>query len=150
VIIDTIKNAMLYADVHPGVRKGLEFLQNIDPSLPDGRIDIDGDDVFALVQSYPTKPAAGKQFEAHRVYLDIQYMLDGRETIEVTPIDRLRSATDYDAEKDCSLYDGGDEHTPVLLLAGDFAVLFPEDGHKPGCLYQVSEPVRKIVVKVRL
>ncbi len=150
VIIDTIKNATLYTDVHPGLRKGFEFLQKFDPSLPDGRIDIDGDEVFALVQSYRTKPAAGKQFEAHRRYLDIQYIADGRETIEVTPIHRLRSATEYDPERDRMLYDGGDDYTLILLLEGDFAILYPEDGHKPCCLHLASEPVRKVCVKVRL
>jgi YhcH/YjgK/YiaL family protein len=48
------------------------------------------------------------------------------------------------------LYDGGDDFTLILLLAGDFAILFPEEGHKPCCQHLVSEPVRKVCVKVRL
>ena len=40
-------------------KKGYDFLKNTDlMSLPVGRVDIDGDDVFASVQEYITLPEA--------------------------------------------------------------------------------------------
>lgn len=149
MIVDTLANAELYTSVHPGVGRGLAFLRSFDPTTPDGRVDIDGDDVFALVQSYETEAAGDKSFEAHRVYLDIQFIVEGAEVIGVAPIGRLTATTEYDAEKDFLLFDGDVASTPVLLLPGDFAVLFPEDGHKPGCCHLENQPVRKVVVKVR-
>ncbi len=34
--------------------------------------------------------------------------------------------------------------------AGDAAVFFPEDAHKPGCMAGARHDVRKVVVKIRL
>ena len=76
-------------------------------------------------------------------------MAAGAEIIQFSPLDRLRETKPYSSENDAALYSGTDD-CPLFMRAGDFAVLFPQDGHKPGCLWRDAAPVRKVVIKVRL
>ena len=119
-------------------------------SLPLGRNEIDGDDVFANVQEYDTVAASEKQLEAHRGYYDVQFVVSGQELLQYAQLDGLPECQPFDEENDFGLYETPEQCTNVVLRAGDLAVLAPEDAHKPGCTLGF-EPchVRKIVVKVR-
>ncbi len=131
--------------------KALAYLrQTTGLELPDGRVEIDGQQVYALVQSYDSKPKTdAPRFEAHRRYLDVQYIVAGREHIGWAGVEALRETTDYNAEKDVihGVVDA-DEATYVKLRAGQLAVFHPWDAHAPGL--SIGEPghVKKIVVKV--
>lgn len=117
---------------------------------PQGRIEIDGDRVFALMQSYQTKAMQNDAlFEGHRNYIDIQYIVEGEEVIYWMPTDHLTPTTLYDGAKDVWLcqYTFNDA-TRVILSAGQLAVLFPEDAHAPTHSVVAPTFVRKIVIKV--
>jgi YhcH/YjgK/YiaL family protein len=118
--------------------------------MTDGKYEIDGDEVFALVQSYDTVERTEKRFESHRDYLDIQYVAEGREQILCSAVRALRPLTDYDKEKDFTLYADPEEPIILHLQEGDFAVFYPQDGHKPGCAAGASSRIKKVVVKVRI
>lgn len=119
-------------------------------ALPLGRNEIDGDDVFANVQEYDTLPASEKQFEAHRSYYDVQFVVSGQEMLQYAQLDTVNATQDFDEANDFCLYEASNSVTNVVLRAGDMAVLAPEDAHKPGCtLGDAPCHVRKIVVKVR-
>lgn len=119
---------------------------------PDGRIEIAGGGLYALLMSYDTKAASDCAYEYHRRYADIQILLSGSEYVDVRPAEALPEKTPYDEAKDIGfLLDGGPGGEVRLGLAPGFAaVFFPEDAHKP-CL-AVGSParVRKLVVKVAL
>lgn len=117
-------------------------------ALPLGRVDIDGDAVFANVQEYDTVPAAEKQMEAHRCYYDVQFVVAGEEVMEYAPLEGLAEAQPFDEESDFGLYFAPERLSSIVLSAGDVAVLAPEDAHKPGCALIAPSRVRKIVVKV--
>jgi biofilm protein TabA len=57
--------------------------------------------------------------------------------------------TDYDPKKDSQFYHDSDEF-PLRLNEGQFTILWPQDGHKPSCLWDKTCRVRKIVAKIRL
>jgi YhcH/YjgK/YiaL family protein len=116
-------------------------------ALPAGRHELDGERIIALPQGYATKEPSAGRWEAHRRYIDIQYMVSGREAMGWTPAANLVVDTDYDQEKDIAFYTG---QGPVLSVdQGMFAVFFPHDGHMPGLrVSQQPEQVRKIVMKV--
>ncbi|GAF73247.1 unnamed protein product, partial [marine sediment metagenome] len=118
--------------------------------LEEGRVEIEGDRLFALVQNYPPKPVEGAQFEAHRRYADVQYIAAGAEMIGYAPTETLEVETAYDAEKDIGFYAQPARYTPVAVPAGSFAVFYPQDAHMPCCRLDSDEPVHKIVVKVAL
>jgi len=149
MILDTLNHHSSYASVHPACEAAFTWIKSCPIDRPDGRYEIDGERVFALVQSYPTTTAIEKQFEAHRRYLDIHTLLVGTEIIPYAPIARLAPATDYDSTKDFQLYLDAAASTPLRLETGDFALFLPQDGHKPGCHEHETRSVRKIVIKIQ-
>lgn len=150
MILDTLAHASAYRPLGPRFAAGLDWLERFRPETPDGRYEIDGDDVFALVQSYDTAPASGKKYESHRAYADVQYVASGTEWIYYAPIAGLTVAKEYDAEKDYLLFDEPAAATPLHMAPGTFAVFLPHDGHKPGCTLGAPVRMKKVVVKVRV
>ena len=145
---------LLFADqndyLSARMRTAYAFLREADlASLPLGRVDIDGDNVFANVQEYDTVPVDQKQMEAHRHYYDVQYVVAGEELLQYAPLAGLEPVGSFDEEADFGLFEAPALCADVVLCAGDLAVLAPEDAHKPGCTATAPSHVRKIVVKVR-
>ncbi|MEK7688726.1 MAG: YhcH/YjgK/YiaL family protein, partial [Deltaproteobacteria bacterium] len=132
------------------LKKAIDFLRRPDiRNLADGRVDIDGQDVFALVQRYETVKTDTPKFEYHRKYIDIQYIVSGKEVIGWAPVERMVITEAYDMEKDiCFGTVPKEEITPVYLQTGHLAVLYPEDGHAPKLAAGKPSHVVKIVVKV--
>lgn len=131
--------------------KALEYLQQAQGlDLPDGRVEIDAERVYALMQSYDSKPKTDQpRFEAHRRYADIQFIVSGKEHIGWAPLETMRAATDYNEAKD--VFHGTvdpEAITFVKIGAGQLAVLYPGDAHAPGLSIGAPAPVKKIVVKV--
>ncbi len=148
MILDTLPQWRRYAALNPRFAKAFAFLERVTPDVADGRHEIDGDAVFALVQRYETRPVAG-QLEAHRRYVDVQFMLRGREVIQWAPLASLAEASrPFDEVTDAALFTAGGDLVPVRLAAGQFAILFPDDAHAPCCAWAEPEAVVKIVVKV--
>ena len=152
MILDQIKNASFYKGVLPGITAALEKAATYTPdNYPGGRVDVDGDKLFLLLNEYETHSPEGAFLEAHQQYIDVMYMVEGEEIIFVKPTDRLCAITKpYDREGDYLLAELDRDATPIRLCAGQFIVLFPQDAHAPGCYNQTPEAVKKIVAKVRL
>jgi YhcH/YjgK/YiaL family protein len=134
--------------VRPGDALGTAFAYLAANQFADtkpGRIDLDGSALYAMVQEYTTKPVEQGHWEAHRRYVDVQYIVSGRERILFAPIDQLQ-AGDYVPEKDFLPLTG--PGSTLDLTAGFFVVFFPEDAHMPGLAIDLPEPVKKVVAKV--
>jgi len=150
MIVDRLENAKLYAGANARLAKAFEHLRKLAAEVPaDGKLELDGKDIYAVVQSYETKPLAEKKWEAHKNYLDIQYVAEGQEVMVWAPLGKLSPAAPYNAEKDVVNFTDA-PGTDVQVEKGSFAVFYPEDGHKPGCQLGASVKVRKIVMKVRV
>ena len=148
MIYGTIEHWQRYEGLSPALEKGLRFLAETDfDSVGPERIEIDGDEVFASVQSYETKPDNDTP-EAHRKYADIQYLIDGEEYIGVAPLETMTEEVEAHSERDIWLYHGSTDR--VRIGNGRFAVLFPEDAHAPCIAVDQPAPARKCVVKVRV
>lgn len=134
----------------PELRKAIDFLRRIDlPRLADGKTEIDGDRVFALVQHYETEKNDTLNFEYHRKYIDIQVIVSGVEMIGWTDADHMEVTKPYDEVKDACfgrVPDGA--WTPLRLEAGQLAVFWPPDAHAPKQCVGAPAEVMKIVVKV--
>src|SRR5687768_2776721 len=135
MILDTLSHSASYRQLGSRFVAGLKWLEEFSPATADGRYDIDGDHVFALVQSYDTVPPTEKKYESHRVYADIQYIAEGSEVIYYATIAGLVPTTAYDETKDCLLYSDPAAATPLFMAPGRFAIFFAQDGHKPGCVH---------------
>lgn len=148
MIIDEICKADEYFDLSEGIRTALRFLQETDmDALEPGRHTVDGDRVFAIVESYQTKPMADGFWEAHLKHLDVQYVISGEEQIGYAPVSSM-VAEPYDEDRDFYKLKGNGNF--VTLRPGMFALLKPQDAHMPGISIQESQQVKKIVIKVRI
>jgi biofilm protein TabA len=150
MIHDSIRSAAQYESLDPGIALGLAYLRNFDADTPDGRYTLDGDDLFALVQSYETGPATEKRFEAHRVYLDIQYVARGPERILHAADEGLEEEAPYSEADDVVFYREPRVSSSLLVGPGQFVIFYPGEAHKPGCMAGGRDSVKKVVVKVRL
>jgi len=149
MIVDRLENWKLYSGVHAGLDTAFEFLKKAPlADLADGRHEISGEAVYALAQSYTTD-AKGGQWEAHRKYIDIQFVAGGRESVLWASVGEMAPSDEYNEKKDVIHFAEADG-TPVHLAGGYFAVLFPDDAHKPKCVWGGPKAVKKIVVKVRM
>jgi len=147
MVIDTIENCSRYESLHPRFKAAFEFLKRSDiGATPVGRIDLDGTSLYALTQAYETKPIQEGKLEAHKKYIDIQFILEGEEFMGYAPLKNQATAKPFDAEKDCGFYDG--ESWFTLFRKGMFAIFFPQDAHLPGRHTEKSTHVKKIVLKV--
>jgi len=151
MIVDKIENADAYAKLSEAIAKALEILRDRELiEKDDGRYDVDGDNLYYLVQRYTTKPVEQCKLEAHKRYIDIQFVADGEEIMGYRPVDNLEVQTPYNPEKDIILYKKPDNITKVKLGCGMFAVLFPQDAHMPKCQIDGPSEVHKVVVKVKI
>ena len=149
MITDTLGLCHRYSGLHPRFAAAFEFLQKLPADKPLGRFELDGDNCFALTQSYTTKLAVDGKFESHEKYIDIQFIQAGTETLLWAPRGALKTTEPYNAEKDVAFYAMPARTTAVNLVAGEFAIFFPEDGHAPGIAFGSAMTVRKIVIKIR-
>lgn len=149
MILDTLENAARYEPLNSRFAMAFAFLRTVDGTQESGRHDIDGDHCFALVQTYATKPVEKALFEAHRKYIDVQFVHSGRETILWAPLSMMTEETmAYSDEKDAALWKLTADTTPLHVSAGQFAILWPEDAHAPCVEWGAPGQVFKVVVKV--
>ncbi len=117
----------------------------------EGRVDLDGDRLFALISTYETKTGSEWQFEGHRRYIDIQYVASGREIIGWAPSEQATVTAPYDDRSDIWFGTVPPRAvTKVPMQPDRVAVFYPSDAHAPGRAWGISVPVRKIVVKIAL
>nr|WP_326184682.1 YhcH/YjgK/YiaL family protein [uncultured Oscillibacter sp.] len=148
MLYGTLKHLDTYQGIHPGVMRGLELLRDTDFSkLADGRHDVDGDDLYFSLQSYETRPVNDMP-ESHKKYVDIQYLISGRERMGVAPLEDMTEVVEGHPERDVWRHRGP---TDTILVTGDrFVVFWPEDAHAPCIAVDGPERCRKCVVKVRV
>lgn len=149
MIFDTLNNFANYARLAPGTwAKLAAFLHGCTAETPAGRYEIDGDRLYAMVQSYNLHPVRPEKLEIHRNYVDIQLLLAGRETIVYRPVDGLPVTAEYDAVRDIAFYHLDEKGSVAIPLEpGNFALFFPEEGHLPGN-GDPADSVVKVVVKI--
>lgn len=149
MLIDKIENCRLYSGLSRNIFSALEYIVKTDfTNMETGKYEIDGENMFALVSDYTTKNSADCHLEAHRKYIDVQYMVKGNEMVGYALLAHQTPVTDYDEEKDVSFFKD-DAVSFLNFNEGLFAIFFPGDLHMPGTGTK-STPVRKVVVKVKI
>lgn len=130
----------------------LEYLKNIDlDKLELGRHDIN-DWLYINVQEYETKDVSLCRFESHRKYVDIQYMINGLEAIEVADVkcQDLAVSTEYNEEQDVAFWLNKPMQMKVVLSNNSYVILYPQNAHKPCIAVNKPVKVKKLVAKVCL
>lgn len=145
MIICPYKEMRRYAAVIPGLEEAMALIDSMtDPQkgtypLSCGKI---------MVQEGVTHPLEGAKLEAHREFLDIQYVLEGSEVCGWAPTDAVELLGEFDTDRDVGFYTG--PSTPITMTPGMCYILYPEDAHAPCAHLEAPTEYKKMVVKLAL
>ena len=149
MVLDHVKNAEIYKSLGKNFETALNWMLRDDvKGLEPGRYDVDGDEVFAMVQTYTTLPTEQAKAEAHIKYADIQYVLSGCERFGYEHIDTTVSSGEAKPDSDVFFYEPTKEFFD--LHPGTFAIVWPHDVHMPKCMVDGPSEILKVVMKVRV
>lgn len=151
MICDHISHISCYPNLKSLAPELLAFLTRLEEEkLPDGKYELRGEDLFASVQSYETHPKDATRFESHKLYADLQYIVEGKEWIYYDLAEELTVFEDRRPESDNLFYERRPDHGGNLLTAGMFGYYAPQDAHLPGVMDGEPAHVRKVVFKIRV
>ena len=150
MIYDTLENFGKYFHSTSALFHALSFAVEFSCTKPDGRYEIDSENVYALVSSYETGPASQKGFEIHRKYADVQVVLQGEERVDVSLASELKAQSEYREVEDKILLESPGDTASLVMRPGYFAVIYPYEAHRPNCDVHGKQRVRKMVIKVRM
>lgn len=133
------------------IQRALAYLQSHDiDSMEPGNYPIEGEKMFAVVSDLTTRAVTEIPPEIHRKYIDVQYWQSGRERFGIAPNDGTDAVVRACPEKDVWYLEGADDESFVNTRPGSFAVFYPWDVHRPGCMTDRPETFRKCVIKVSM
>lgn len=153
---DTGESRLVQGDLktwrsHASLRRlavAFRFLERPDlKTLPVGRHELGGQ-VHAMIDKSASLPPEKVEFEVHRKYIDVHYMISGQVTTGFAPVEKLQLHSPYDEKGDAAMYYVPASYTKVKLYPGNFAVFFPGGGHMPNCHLDGVHDLHKVVVKV--
>jgi YhcH/YjgK/YiaL family protein len=151
MILDQLSVSAAYESLHPLFPQAFAYLRAFDPQTADGKYELQGQDLVAIVQRYQTAPSADKMWEAHQVYGDVQVVYQGLEHCGHTDQTTLTVTKPYVAEKDVEKYMPPASASTLLKLGrANFAVFYPQDAHQPGVQIGTPGEILKVVIKFRL
>jgi YhcH/YjgK/YiaL family protein len=132
--------------------KAFAWLENTDvQELKPGKFNIDDDRVFVIVNEGSTKKAEDAKWEAHQKYIDIQYVVYGKEKMGVAPLSKAVGIEPFNQDKDIGFYEIPEADCKYYTAEpGYFFIFFPNDAHRPSIAIKGHEKVKKIVIKVRV
>lgn len=149
MIIDKIENAHLVKNIGDRIKKSFDYIMQTDlKNLQPGKHEIDGENIFALISKYETKLESEGKLEAHRKYIDVQYVIEGEELVGYTPLGGQKVIEPYKEENDIEFLTG--DKSFIKVSEGMFAIFFPEDVHMPGICVENKSAVKKLVIKVKV
>ena len=150
MIYDSLDNIDLYKGLSGDIYDGLLFLKQAGSDIACGVHQLTPR-VKAIVSEYETMTENPYGYEAHKRFIDIQFLLKGEEKVCSLPLKRLTETKAYDPACDAAFYTAA-EATPQDSIIGDgfFAIYFPQDGHMPQLCVSGPTLVKKVVVKIEI
>lgn len=149
MIFDALENAVIYYGLGEKFKTAFEYLKTTDfSSVKEDRVELDGDNMFAIIAKYETKNSEDAKWEAHKKYIDIQFVISGAENMGFVLADYLDIKEKYNEKNDVEILEGLGDF--VQVNEGEFAVFFPDDAHMPGLKIKENEMVHKVVIKIKI
>jgi YhcH/YjgK/YiaL family protein len=147
MIHDRLENYHIYK-LGAVFEEAFAFIRGCDESTEEGKYPLSGE-MFASIESYPTKTHNRAAFESHQNFIDIQFTIKGAEKIGYASSKELKVNKPYNEKADVIFYDSPEIfHSEVTNLEGYFTLLYPDDAHMPGLQVPGFDHVKKGVVKV--
>ena len=146
MIVCPWKDIARYAPVIPGLEEAVAAVSALESFEP-RTVPLSGANKI-LVQQGTTKAAEGQLLEAHREFLDIQYIVKGGEAVGWAPLDTLTLSGEFNTAKDKGMYEG---HCDFMDIAEGYCyVVFPEDAHMPASHLETPTDFVKFIVKLKV
>jgi len=121
------------------------FLRNVNlDELAPGKYPIIGDQVFATVTEAPSHNKEDVKWESHKHYVDLQYIIKGKELIGVADTSKATITKPY--SPDVINYTA--EGNYYIAAPGEFFLFFPNNAHRPTIKVDGYDVVKKIVIKI--
>lgn len=148
MITDTMKNFVRYRGLHPNLDTAIDWMQyNNLSQLPNGKIVIDGENVFVNIMDADLRKSDDATFEIHHLYADLQIDIEGEEYWECSSDDIAES--NFDVTNDIGFFSGS-AYANGILGNGRFVIFFPGEPHKPSCQTTTCRHLRKAVFKIKI
>ena len=148
MIFDSIENAARYIGLSPELDSALRHIPSfINEYRPKGRIDVDGQNLYANCTQYMTAAECTNLFESHDLYIDIHVAVSGEELVQYAAASDATIEKEYDEKNEASLY-SAESNSAVHLSPGYFAIFFPGELHRTGLAVQSEALISKFIVKV--
>lgn len=147
MVIGMKKELETYKGLNERLVRAIDFVLSLPDDAEEGEYEIDGRDIYATVTSGETKPLDKMKYEAHRQYIDLQYVIKGGETVGYAHIDNMKQATFYNEEEDIYFMEGDGDL--IHIQEGGFYIVYPFDAHAP-CLGETKGHFKKLVVKIKI
>ncbi|WP_017257743.1 YhcH/YjgK/YiaL family protein [Pedobacter arcticus] len=129
--------------------KAFQFMatHNLEELAP-GKYPIDGENVFASITESVDKRFEDTKWEAHKKYIDLQYIIRGKEKMGEASFENEKVIRPYDAAHDIAIFDinGGKFY---VADSSTFYLFFPGTTHRPSIMVN-QEKVKKLVIKIRV
>lgn len=145
-----IENTEINERIDEKITEVLSYMETIDlQELPVGKYVVD-DDVYYMVQEYETKSIDQCRIESHKKYVDIQWIINGAERIDVSDIYALALEEEYDDVKDVMFWKETSQLSQMVLRDGSYAIFYPQNAHRPSIAINKSAMVKKVVIKIKI
>lgn len=150
MVFGNIDNLKEYSFLEDKVKKCFEYAKEHDLlQYEKGSHEIDGDELFVNIVSYTTTTPEERFWEAHKKYIDVHMIIEGKESIDVSFCDDMQIKS-FDENRDFVELTGEEKATVNLINKGDFLICYPEDAHRTAIICQQSQTIKKAIFKIKL
>ncbi len=145
MIVCPWKEIKKYASLLPGIEEAFDAVNALTEYENKKNYPLSDGNRFFIAQQSTNAPDVA---EAHREYLDIQYIVKGKEVMGWAPLENCTLEGEFNVEKDIGKYSG--DFSYLTIPEGVCYVAFPEDAHMPGRHLDVPNEFTKVVVKLKV
>lgn len=150
MILSALNAASCSYQYPEAIKKALAWLKSNDlAAMEAGTYEIEGKDIYAMIQEITTQPVEQRRAEKHDQYVDIQYIISGTERMGYVPYTGAEEILENPEGKDICFFQNLANENYIDVPAGSFCIFFTNDIHRPGAAAGEPAAVRKAIVKVK-
>ncbi|EJN98971.1 YhcH/YjgK/YiaL family protein [Oenococcus oeni] len=129
--------------------KAIHFLNSTDlAQTPLGRSHQRDESFYCQTLEYMTEDIDDFNFEIHQRRLDLHYVVEGEEEIDVSIDAHPQLLGEYNSDRDLQYVKKPKSYNKIILHTGDFILIGLHEPHRTNGLVNRSTHVRKIVLKM--
>lgn len=129
--------------------KAFAFMRNTNlDTIAPGKYPIDGTNAFATITYAADKDFEKTGWESHRKYIDLQYIISGKEKIGEADVATATVTKPYNEAGDGANYTA--EGTYYIATPKEFFLFFPQNAHRPSIKVDGYDKVKKLVIKIKV